>query len=318
MKEIGGYFGLELPSGDHFHTSALHLNSGRGALEYIARSKNLKKVHVPIFTCSAIIEQLEKLGVEIKLYRINESLEFEAEDFDKNDSIIYTNYFGIKSEFIRSISSKFSSLIIDNAQAFFAEPVVGMDTLYSPRKFFGVPDGGYLFTDNSLDIYLESDFSASRADHLFERIDSNAMQGFEQFLRNELAISNQPLKKMSNLTDSLLRSINYQKARISRNENFNFFHKTLSNVNELANVIDIVTIDGPMVYPLLNRNGRLRETLIENNIFIPTYWPNVLDSTMPNDWEYYLSSKLVPLPVDQRYTLTDLDRVLSVVKSCLK
>lgn len=318
MKEIGGYFGLELPSGDHFHTSALQLNSGRGALEYIVRSSNLKKVHVPLFTCSEIIELLEKLGVETQLYNINESLEFVVEDFDENDTIIYTNYFGLKNEFIRSLSSKFSSLIIDNAQAFFAKPIVGMDTLYSPRKFFGVPDGGYLFTDKFLDISLETDLSASRADHLLERIDSNASQGYHLFLRNELAIKDQPLKKMSNLTDTLLRSINYQKARISRNKNFDFFHKALSKVNKLANVIDIVTIDGPMVYPLLNWNGRLRENLIDNNIYIPTYWPNVFELTTPDDWEYQLSSNLLPLPVDQRYSLGDLDRVLSVVKSCLK
>ena len=39
------------------------------------------------------------------------------------------------------------NVIIDNVQAYFQRPIEGFDTLYSCRKYFGVPDGAVLYTD---------------------------------------------------------------------------------------------------------------------------------------------------------------------------
>ena len=40
MKELGGYFELELPKKTEFHKDAVRLNSGRNALEYILLAKS--------------------------------------------------------------------------------------------------------------------------------------------------------------------------------------------------------------------------------------------------------------------------------------
>ncbi len=61
-----------------------------------------------------------------------------------------TNYFGIKDEFITSLSKQVSNLIVDNAQSFFSNPIENIDTFYSPRKFFGVSDGAYLYCDTRI------------------------------------------------------------------------------------------------------------------------------------------------------------------------
>lgn len=39
------------------------------------------------------------------------------------------------------------NLIVDNVQVFYTPPIKGLDTIYTCRKFFGVPDGAYLYTD---------------------------------------------------------------------------------------------------------------------------------------------------------------------------
>ena len=51
------------------------------------------------------------------------------------------------------------NLIIDNAQAFFAKPLLGIDTFYSPRKFVGVSDGGILATKKILEGVLKNEFT---------------------------------------------------------------------------------------------------------------------------------------------------------------
>ena len=47
MKEIGGYFELELREGQEYHKKAIKLNTGRNALELILMVKQYKKVFIP-------------------------------------------------------------------------------------------------------------------------------------------------------------------------------------------------------------------------------------------------------------------------------
>ena len=47
MKEIGGYFELQLRKGEHYHKGALQLNTARNCLEYILRAKKYKKIYIP-------------------------------------------------------------------------------------------------------------------------------------------------------------------------------------------------------------------------------------------------------------------------------
>ena len=60
-KVIGGYFPLELPQGNIFHSGAVELNSGRNALKYILCCKLPTKIYIPRFTCAAILETIVNL-----------------------------------------------------------------------------------------------------------------------------------------------------------------------------------------------------------------------------------------------------------------
>ena len=46
-KSIGGYFEYEENHGGLYHDSALKLNSGRNALEYLIKAKSIKKILMP-------------------------------------------------------------------------------------------------------------------------------------------------------------------------------------------------------------------------------------------------------------------------------
>ena len=71
MKEIGGYFELELHKGGHYHPDALYLNTGRNCFEYILRAKGYKKVYIPYYTCEVMLEPLRKCGVKWEFNYIN-------------------------------------------------------------------------------------------------------------------------------------------------------------------------------------------------------------------------------------------------------
>lgn len=146
MHSIGGYFELELRKGEHYHPQALRLNTARNCFEYILRAREYKKVYIPYYTCEVMLEPVSKLGIEHEFYHINEHLEpKETLKLKVDEAFLYTNYFGLKQKCVEKLAGIYGKqLIVDNAQAFYAPRLNEIDTFYSPRKFFGVPDGGYL------------------------------------------------------------------------------------------------------------------------------------------------------------------------------
>lgn len=319
MKAIGGYFSLELPivQGSYIHEKGIHLNSGRNALEYILRSiSDIQCLWIPYYTCDVVLEPLKKLDIPYRFYSVNEYLELTDEiDLGENEYLLATNYFGIKDAYIKELASRYGErLIVDNAQAFFAEPIEGIKTVYSPRKFVGIPDGGIAYMKNGFDISgLEQDISYDRCSHLLKRLDLGAEAGYADFRENSHQLMNQPIKRMSNLTWNLLQGIDFDSVKKQRRENFKQLHEALSCINRLY-IPDMDNFACPMVYPFYTSDDMLKKRLIENKIFVATYWPNVLDWCKHGMLEHELASKVIAIPVDQRYENKDMRFVIEFIK----
>ena len=313
MKAIGGYFSLELPEGESYYPNALALNTGRSCIEYILRCRHYRKLYIPYYTCDSVLEPLAKLGVAYEFYHINNELEpFETPHLLHDEAFVYTNYFGLKHAYSSHLALQLGKqLIIDNTQAFFAKPFEGVDSFNSCRKFFGVPDGAYLFSDAHADFEIEKEVSYDRASFLLKRIDLGAEAGYADFLEKEHKLIGQPLKRMSNLTERIMRSIDYDAVASKRRDNYQFLEAHLRPLNLLHLHIseDVV----PMVYPFLTNDSSLKQRLIQEKVFVPTFWPNVLQWCCSDDFEYKLADNTLFLPIDQRYGLDDMKRIVDLI-----
>ena len=313
MDPIGGYFSLELSHLEEFHSGAIALNTGRNCLEYILRSRGYHKVYIPYYTCDVVLQPFHKLGVEYEFYHIDEQLEI-AEDIvlGRDEALMYTNYFGLKQQYVEYLSERYGQhLIIDNTQAFYARSIAGADTFYTCRKFFGVPDGAYLYTNAKVDFELEQDVSYDRMSFLLKRLDLGAEAGYSDFREQSERLAGQPIKLMSKLTKRLMQSIDYHTDAQRRRDNFNYLHQHLANTNQLQ--LTLGDEDVPMVYPYFCNDDQLREKLIDNKVFVARYWPNVLQWTSAGDLEYRLALQIQPLPLDQRYEVNDMDWIIKTV-----
>jgi len=315
MNQIGGYFELELRKEVEYHKEAIRLNSGRNAFEYVLRARGYQKVYLPFYSCKVLLEPIIKLNLVYEFYPITEQLEplFNYNLISENETFLYINYFGVKTDFVNKLIQFCPNLIIDNSQAFFDKPHIGVDTFYSPRKFFGIPDGAYLFTDKFLPMELSYDHSVNRFSHLIKRIDTGAESGYADFKANNDDLKEQPVQLMSYLTQALLCNIDYNRVIKTRKQNFRFLHEKLSDSNKLK--LTEYKNSVPMVYPYLTDNGSsLRKKLIQNKIFVATYWPNAENGGDQNIQEQYLTQHLLPIPVDQRYTTNDMETILEIVR----
>ena len=262
MKEIGGYFYLELKEGKEYYPNLIKLNTGRNCLEYILEVRNYKKVYIPYYTCEVILEPFKKLKIEYEFYHIDKELKpvFDKQ-LNENEAILINNYFGIKNNEIINICKKYKNIIVDNSQAFYDKPIKGIDTFYSARKFFGVADGAYLSIDKKLIENFETDISYTRMTHLLKRLDVSASFAYKDFKKNDDDLIDNPIRKMSNLTQAILKSIDYDKIKSIRETNFLYLHSVLKKFNELE--IDVNSLNGSMVYPFLYKKYGLRELLIK-------------------------------------------------------
>lgn len=319
MKAIGGYFELELARNQDYHSEAIKLNSGRAAFEYILQIRKYKKIYMPYYTCDTIFEPLQKLKIDHEFYRIDKKMEpvFDFSKIKEGEAFLYTNYYGLKDAFLHRLIERHHSIIIDNVPAFFSDPIDGFDCFYSPRKFFGVPDGGYLYPgkDSYEKVRLQRDTSYGRSQHLLKRIDISPEDGYKDFIDSNEELCFIAPKRMSKLTERILSSIDYDEVIRIRKRNFNYLHERLSGYNELdLSDLDLLSAV-PIVYPLFVTSEQdLRSKLIKEKIYIAQYWPNVFNWTDKGSVEHTFTQKLIALPIDQRYCVADMKRILSVLK----
>jgi len=321
MKEIGGFFELELNrKGEYYPNATAKVNSGRNAINYILRTSDTQKVYLPYFTCGTVIEPIITLNLKFEFYSIDKNLEIvgmSPEKLKPNEKMLYINYFGIKNDYVNTLAQLYAEqLIIDNTQAFFKCPIENTHLCYSPRKFFGVPDGGYVFTHDKLQESLKREESYERCEALLGRVEKAGSEMYTSYVQHNKEMCNRPLKEMSQLTQGLLESIDYEQVKVRRERNFLYLHHALDKYNKLQIQIDQVI--GPMVYPLWIEQEGLRNFLIQHKIYVPTYWNEVLEYV---DGEKSIESEfvryLLPIPIDQRYELSDMERIVNVVQEYL-
>lgn len=320
MKQaIGGYFELEISNrGSMFHDDLVALNSGRNALEFILRSReNVNSVYLPYYTCDVLLEPLKKLRLNYKFYSLENNLLPSEIELKKNDVIIYTNYFGINQKNVKSVIEKYSkeNVIVDNSQAFFDKPEEGLDSFYSPRKFFGVSDGGFATNWYNVDVKdYKTDFSTDRIKHLVQRIENGAESGYQTFKENDHSLNNQPIKRMSYFTKKILTGIDYDEIKKKRLRNFEQLHERLSEFNKLSFLIENAKFTGPFCYPYWVEDSKtLRAKLSNHLIYTATYWPNVRKWCLPSSLEFHLTENIIFLPIDQRYDNYIMQEILSYV-----
>lgn len=320
MKEIGGYFGLEYSNVEFggIHNDAVRLNAARYCLEYIVKARKYTKVYVPYFICGVIFEPLRRNNIEVVLYHIDRNMELvSVPDIQDGEGLLYINYFGFKNEYIKGLAGKIRNLIVDNCQALFAEQLPGVDTFYSLRKYVPLPDGAFVYCGVKLNEQLPVYNNVHRVSHLYLRANIDANTGFPEYQKNENLISEETMSYISPSSENFIKTYDFSKNQFARDRNFVFLHLCLEALNEYK-AIDIDQLAGPLYYPFLLRNEGIRMKMISNRIYINVIWPDLDPSLAADAFENYLANNLLPLPIDQRYDLDDMKRVVDVLTGLIR
>lgn len=321
MKEIGGYLELEQFCGEEYYQDMVKLNLGRTALLYILKAVDAQELWVPRFLCDSVTNACEKAGYRLRYYNVNSDLEPVLEALPEAREYLYlVNYYGkMTNDKIMEYREKYNNIIVDNTHAFYQEPLQMIPTLYSLRKFFGLSDGAYVsfggmstWLDSDM---LEQDISNVRMKHVLGRYEEDASVYYKSMLENASSFNAELVKRMSGLTENLLRGIDYKRVKETRESNY----KTLETLLGPINRLDWEMPEGPFTYPFYYKNGiELRKRLAKERVFVPTYWGNVIESMEADSIEYDSAANILPLPCDQRYDSEDMRRVAETCMECMR
>lgn len=316
MREIGGYFGFEQLINNEYHKDLIALNTGRNALLYLMKAKKIAKAYIPYYLCNSVSDVLSKHGYDFEYYHID--AEFNPifkKELQEYEYLYIVNYYGqLTYDKVLSLKQKYERIILDNTHAFFQKPIKGIDTIYSCRKFFGVSDGAYLSSDSFLDEELEVDISKDRMKHILGRFEGTASDYYGSFKDNDKSLKTVSLKYISKLTRNILGSIDYEKVKKTRDNNYAYLESELKKINKLK----LITPEGAFAYPFYIVNGlEVKKKLAEKKIYVPTLWPNILNDNERSSIEYDYAANILPLPCDQRYGKEEMQYIIREILKCI-
>lgn len=317
--EIGGYRELDLRTGLEYYRDAspARLNAGRCGVYHAARCLGCRKVLLPRYQCETVRSFLLKKGMETAYYHIGEDLLPLAENREPDAAIVLVNYFGlIPAPALEAFVRSNRNVVVDNTQGFYQPNIPGAYSVYSPRKFFGVPDGCYVIGADA-ERYLEEygqDSSAPSASFLLTRIESGGNANYDHYQQSERRLDGSDILRMSRLTRALLDNIDYDSIRQKRQRNYDYAVGVFSGVNRLpASLLKREAAQVPMVYPLLIEREELRYILKENHVFVGQWWKYLLEEPDVTPLERRLSRYLLPIQIDQRYGPGEIDYTAELI-----
>lgn len=321
-KAIGGFFELEFNRGTSLYPLAQGFNSARFALQALLQASPVKRLYLPDYTCSTMHEAAVRSGVEVLRYQVDEYLEpVELPDLEADERLQYVNYFGLKDRYVgeRLWPALGGRLILDNAQSLFSAPLEGVATLYSPRKFVGVPDGGWLLNGpHGTAAALPAGSSEGRTRALIGRLEDGPEPFYGTFVEVEHSIRDEGVRAMSALTARLLDGLDYATIQARRQANFAQLRGLLDGLNGYN---DFAGVSTPMIYPLLlaspEQAHQVRSALQQQRIYVATYWRELLDDPGLGPAARRWTECMLPLPIDQRYDDGDMERVATAVFQAL-
>jgi len=335
---IGGEFAIDLqvlkkPISYDLERKQVYSN-GRIALYnillYLNKTKKAKQIFVPDYLCESVLKAISKAGYKYQFYNLGETLNIDENSFKAipkyGDVVLVVNFFGLinthnEIQQIKSFNNVF--ILLDNVQAFYEldEHLYDVDFSFtSLRKAFGVPSGAIVKTTKHTTFYesqknMHGNFETFKLlggiSKNFGYVDDDLFLYFINKGEKLIDLEYQSTG-VSDLTFEMIRRLPYTSIMEKRKKNANYICEKLKEL-EIKLLLPYNKNKTPLFIPILidNRDS-IRQKMFDNNIFTPIHWPSIEgERRMKKSLELY--DKELSLIVDQRYTESDLDKMLYIL-----
>lgn len=311
------------------------LDSGRSAIKLLHKKINMGEVLLPEYICDSVIEAFS--GNKINYYRLKKDLTIDLDDLgskiNNETSVVFImHYFGALQpkgilDQIKDMKSKNDFIVIeDTTHSFFSQmQTIGDYCICSLRKWFPIPDGGVIYSQNSLDFCMYEKLEVNRnidkaygmllkTLYLDKKMDANLLYR-KIFVETESEFDKScQIKKISNFSKYLLNCYDISHLMTKRKDNYAQLLKEV----ELMGLKTSVRIEKdwcPFVLTIsLTGRDKFREYLIRNKIYCAVHWPLNETPLYENSSARKRASRMISLPIDQRYGDREMKYLIAVLK----
>lgn len=332
MKEIGSIF----PLCGKRHDGSPHNNVMvdrklvsfcREALYIIAKKESAagKRVMLPRYTCDTVIAPFREQGYECTFFPTNSDLTIDISKtwevfatFRPNLIVVHP-YFGMdlttdEQDMLGKMHRDGCEIILDLTQCLFSKMRLPFVKYYvgSMRKWFAIPDGAFLETAETVDIpvnenkdivALQTEAMRLRAEY-FESGDAETKSRSISLSHEVEELMTRPITPHVMAEDSvtLLACENAERQQKIRIENYKRLYEGLKDVSDIELIADISRLTtAPLFFPFRVKDIRsMQRKLAQKSVYARLIWEE--------------EDRILTITVDQRYDLSDMDRVIAAIK----
>lgn len=351
MKDIGSIFPLsdkemqtrveEFP---FFNGNLYRFSLCREALLVIAQRERYEgsKVLIPSYTCDTVITPFLETQWDCTYYPIKKDLSINIDitkqiiDSARYNLLVVHPYFGMdlseqELDLVSYAKNRGCKIVIDLTQCIFSNQRIEVADYYvgSYRKWYQVPDGGYLWSKDTIDIDtpIQNDYFISlQADAMFLRGEyfRNNNEHIKQIsIRlNKLAVEsvdfNIKTHKMADISNKLMEEIDMNHVQNQRLLNFQYLLQNIKspNIELLCNDMSRVTT-APLYFIIYTKNRKeIQAKLSNEHIYAPIIWPVYYKEVLIDNTTKEIYNETLAIPIDQRYDETDMAKITKILNLC--
>lgn len=325
--------------------NSIKLSGGQCSINYILEDINPsvdEVILLPAYLCPSILHWFGKKDIKFAFYKIKKDLSIDLDDLElcltkyKTKAVFFINYFGFYNSdevlnFLRQLKQKGIILIEDAVQMFWTKSndrFIGTYVFNSLRKFLPV-DGSFLicgkekdYRIGEMDSYSKLSYKARMLKTLYQHFgvgdEKEFLECFE--LADEAYYKRETIEPLDKKSEDLIKKIDVNFIGSRRIANYEYLYNKLIN----AGIKPMFNHESgsetiPLGLPILISNrDTVRRELRKREIYCPVHW-----DVRKEDWvtgfedSYYVSDRILTLPIDQRYEFEDMDRLFNELIACL-
>lgn len=351
MKDIGSIFPLsekdtQKPAieGPFYDGKVYRFSLCREALFVIAQKEKREggEVLIPSYTCGTVITPFLEVGWKCTYYPINKDLTINVEKTKQIiDSANYTllvvhPYYGMdlsikELDLISYAKQRGCKIVIDLTQCIFSNQHIDEADYYvgSYRKWYQVPDGGFLWSRESVDVETpapNNHFVSLQTDAMYLR--GEYFQNQDEHIKqisirlNKLAVGsvvfNISPHKMADISSRLMDEIDMNQVQNQRILNFKYLlHNIKSpNIELLCNDMSRVTT-APLYFIIYTKDRKeIQSKLSIEHIYAPVIWPISYEEVLVDNVTKEIYDEVLAIPIDQRYDEEDMRKIVNILNQC--
>jgi hypothetical protein len=324
--------------------NVIYPSLGRNAISIILKELKINngKALLPGYTCDSVIKPFITENFKIEFYNFQTNLDINIEDFKNKiakiqpDIILVHGFYGVNTFLTADTeiqkSRKNGSIIIqDDTQTVFSDQNKIEADYYigSLRKWLEIPDGAFICCSHkiSLTTVSENRIFVSKVSEAFkiklqyvETLDTELKLKYKKLFLEAQELIDQDLSnyQMSEIAKGTLNNYDLSSMIIKRKQNFRYLYNNLfRNYAEIKPVFDAPLEENicPIYFPIyVKRRMEFQRYLSDRDVYATIIWPKSgLIGKLKNETDY-IYNNIIGIPCDQRYNLSDMQRVIEVIK----